>query len=272
MHFQPKNDDLIPRSTKPASVLRTTLQIARNDRRRAFRAASRHTRLVRFLRYAIPTAIAAIALVIFVASYLSSLHLFPAFPIDIGRVSFSGTRITMELPRINRYTIDARPYQLTARAAEQDVTKPDILELKELRAETDLKDGQHVTVKSINGIYDSKSEILKLRDHIVLTSTSGLEGHFSEATIDVTTSNIVSESPVEIKLPNDGLLNANRMRVEQNGDLIVFSGDVEVTLKPEQLRPSGETPSSNVPSTEVSVQQPMVQPLRPEIIAPDLRN
>jgi lipopolysaccharide export system protein LptC len=59
-----------------------------------------------------------------------------------------------------------------------------------------------VTIKSINGFYDTKGEMLRLNDHISLNSTSGYEGRLSEATVNVTSGNIVSESPVELKLPN----------------------------------------------------------------------
>lgn len=265
---------MIPRSINPASGSYTSFLVPRNDGARVFRAVARHTRLVRFLRYAIPIGIAAIAFVIFTASYLSSLHLVPLFPIDTGKISVSGTRIIMELPRVNGYTADSRPYQLTARTAVHDVTKPDILELNELEGQIDLNDGQHVTLRSLSGIYDRKRDILKLSDHIVLNSSSGLEGHFSEATIDVTTGNVVSENPVEIKLPNDGLLNANWLKAEQNGDVIVFGGGVEVTLQPEQLRPaSEEAPSSSAPGTKVSARDPMDgRASRPEISARRLRN
>jgi lipopolysaccharide export system protein LptC len=82
----------------------------------------------------------------------------------------------MELPRLNGFTTDSRPYELTARAAAQDITKPEILELKDISAVVELKDGQHVTIKSINGVYDTKGELLKLNDHIVLNSSSVTRG------------------------------------------------------------------------------------------------
>jgi lipopolysaccharide export system protein LptC len=231
-------------------------------------AAARHSRVVRCLRYAIPAGIVAIASIISVATFLNQFHLFAAFPIDPGKISLSGTKIIMELPRVNGFTTDARPYELTARAAAQDITKPDILELKDVDARSELKDGQHVTIKSINGVYDTKGEMLKLNDHIVVNSTSGYEGHLSEATVNVATGDVVSENPVEVTLPNNGLLNANRLDVEQNGDLIVFGGGVEVTLNPDRLRPaSQEVPLSSGP-TQVSVQHPMAQRSAPPAARP----
>jgi lipopolysaccharide export system protein LptC len=145
----------------------------------------------------------------------------------------------MELPRLNGFTTDSRPYELTARAAAQDLTKPEVLELKDISAVVELKDGQRVTIKSINGVYDTKGEMLRLNDHITLNSTSGYEGRLSEATVNVTSGNIVSESPVELKLPN-GLLKANRLEVVENGALILFGGGVEMTLTPDQVRPAAQ--------------------------------
>lgn len=221
----------------PASPSRLPHRVGRNDEQ-AFRAVARHSRLVRFLRYAIPAAVMAITSVILVAALLNPLRQVGAFPIDPGTAWVSGTKIIMELPRASGFTTDLRPYQLNARIAVQDVTKPDILEMKEIDARVVSKEGQHVTIRSIAGVYNTRSEVLKLNDHVVVNSTSGYEGHLSEATVDVATGNLVSDSPVQIRLPHDGLLTANRLKVESNGDLIVFGGGVEVTLSPDQVRPA----------------------------------
>ena len=207
-----------------------------------FRVAARHSRLVRFLRLAIPASIAAIVSILLVATFFNPFRLIAAFPIDPGKISLSGTKIVMELPRLNGFTTDSRPYELTARAAAQDLTKPEILELKDLSAQVELKDGQHVTIKSINGVYDTKGELLRLKDHITVNSSSGYEGHLSEATINVASGNIVSESPVELKLPN-GLLNANRLEVMENGALVLFGGGVEMTINPDQARGASQDPA-----------------------------
>jgi lipopolysaccharide export system protein LptC len=149
----------------------------------------------------------------------------------------SGTKIVMELPRVNGFSSDSQPYELTARAATQDLTKPDILELRDISGLVKLKDGQRVTIKSINGVYNTKGELLQLNDDIILTSTSGYEAHLSEATVNTASGNIVSESPVEVKLPNNGLIKASHLEVMENGALILFGGGVETTLNPDQIRP-----------------------------------
>ncbi len=249
-----RGDGLNYNSVIRAPTSRAPRQIGRSDGDRVFRAAARHSRFVRLLRFAIPAGIAAVVAIILVATFFNPFRLIAAFPIDPGKISLSGTKIVMELPRLNGFTTDSRPYELTARAAAQDLTKPEVLELKDISAVVELKDGQRVTIKSINGVYDTKGEMLRLNDHITLNSTSGYEGHLSEATVNVTSGNIVSESPVELKLPN-GLLNANRLEVVDNGALILFGGGVEMTLTPEQIRPAPQDSASAAAPAQAPVRR-----------------
>lgn len=203
------------------------------------------------MRITIPAIILIIAGIIVTAMFFNPLRWITPFPIDPGTVTWSGTTIRMELPRLTGYTADERPYELTARAAVQDLTKLDVLELNELRAKVELKDGHRVNLTSINGVYDTKAEVLKLNDNIVITSTSGYEGRLSEATVHTSTGHIVSEKPVTIKLPN-GFLNANRLEVRDNGAFIKFGGGVQMTISPEQLRP--DEPGHPPPAQEAAAQ------------------
>jgi lipopolysaccharide export system protein LptC len=230
----------------PRPAVRAARQIGRTDGDRVFRAAARHSRFVRFLRMAIPAGIALVALVIVGAAFFNPFKLIAAFPIDPGKISLSGTKIVMELPRLNGFTNDARPYELTARAAAQDFTQPDFLELKDIGARVDMKDGQRLNLSAKSGLYNTKSEILKLNDHIVLTTSGGNEAYLSEATANMSTGYMVSESPVEVKF-QDGLLNANRLEVMENGDLLRFGGGVEMLIKaqtpPQRAAAEGATAS-----------------------------
>jgi len=194
---------------------RAPRQIGRSDGDRVFRVAARQQSfcpLSALLQSA--AGIAAVVAVILVATFFNPFRLIAAFPIDPGKISLSGTKIVMELPRLNGFTTDSRPYELTARAAAQDLTNPKSWSSKTSAPWSSSKDGQRVTIKSINGVYEHQRRVLRLNDHITLNSTSGYEGRLSEATVNVTSGNIVSESPVELKLPN-GLLNANRWKCRQ---------------------------------------------------------
>ncbi len=60
-------------------------------------------------------------------------------PIDIGNLVVSGTKITMQQPRIAGFTSDQRAYELTAQAAARDLLKPDVIELQGLHATMEMQ-------------------------------------------------------------------------------------------------------------------------------------
>ena len=117
-----------------------------------FRAAVRHSRLVRLLRTAIPIVIALVFALLIVAAYFNPFRVLARLPIDPGKIVLSGTRITMESPRVAGYTKDARPYEVTAKAASQDITKPDIVDLQEIRARVQMQDKVTVEMTAVSGV------------------------------------------------------------------------------------------------------------------------
>ena len=203
--------------------------MGRGDGERAFRSARRHSRAVRILRIAIPLAVVLGFTGIFLITYFNPLRMLAKLPIDVGNLVVSGTKITMEHPRLSGFTGDARAYELSADAAKQDLTKPDLIELRNIRAKVQMQDKSTVEVSATAGIYDSKGETLKLDQNIVLSSSTGYRGRLSEAMIDIRKGNVVSERPVEVELLQ-GTLNANRLEISDSGDLVRFGGGVNMTL------------------------------------------
>jgi len=70
------------------------------------------------------------------------------------------------------------------------------------------------------GLYNNKTEMLKLQQNIVVTS-SAYEAYLSEALVNVRTNHIVSERPVEVKMLQ-GTINANRLEMLNSGEIIRF--------------------------------------------------
>ncbi|HTQ83987.1 MAG TPA: LPS export ABC transporter periplasmic protein LptC [Pseudolabrys sp.] len=203
--------------------------MSRGSAERAFRAARRHSRIVRILRVALPAAVALALAFVIVAAYFNPLRVLTKLPIDIGNLVVSGTKITMEQPRLSGFTRDGRAYEVTATAAAQDVTKPDIVELHDIHAKVQMQDKGSIQVSAATGIYDTKGETLRLAQDIVLTSSAGYECRLSEALVDTREGNVLSEHPVAVKVLQ-GTLNANRLEVVNSGDLVRFGGGVDMVL------------------------------------------
>jgi lipopolysaccharide export system protein LptC len=150
-------------------------------------------------------------------------------PINIGDLVVSGTKITMERPHLSGFTHDARAYEFSADAAAQDLTEPDIVELHNIHAKVEMQDKSTLQMTAVTGIYNNKSETLKLDRDIQLDSSTGYAGHLSEAMVDIRKGNVVSNKPVQVKLLQ-GTLDANRLEIVNSGDLVRFGGGVDMTV------------------------------------------
>jgi lipopolysaccharide export system protein LptC len=214
----------------------------RGDADRAFRSARRHSRLVRILRIAVPASVAVGLVIVTLITYLNPLRMLAKLPINIDNLVVSGTKVTMEQPRLSGFTSDARAYELTADTAAQDMTKPDIVELRNIRAKVEMQDKSSMEMTAVFGIYDAKGETLKLDRNIELNSSTGYQARLREALIDIRKGNVTSEQPVEVRMLQ-GTLNANRLDILDSGDLVRFHGGVVMDMKLSQS-PSQEKSNS----------------------------
>lgn len=207
---------------------------------RLLRAARRHSRVVRVLRVGIPAGLAVAVAVYAAISYFDPLRMLEKLPSVSGKLTVSGSKITMEMPKIAGFTRDNRPYEFTAATAIQDILNPDMVDLKDVRATMLTADQNVVQIAAQNGVYNTKADQIVLRDHVIV-NTAGLHGKMREAAIDMKQGRVVSEQPVEVTVP-DGVIKANRMEVLESGDLIRFEGGVVVTLE-------GESPTAGAATT-----------------------
>ena len=212
-----------------AQTARAYWTMGRGDAERAFRAARRHSRQVRVLRVAVPVLVLAAALAVFLATYFNPLRMLAKLPINVGDLVVSGTKITMEAPHVSGFTRDSRAYELSADNAAQDLTKPDIVDLHNLRAKVQMKDDSIVNLTAVQGIYNSKGEILKLDRDIEITSSAGYAGHLSEAVVDIRKGHVISDKPVKVKLLQ-GKLDANGLEIVDSGEVVRFTNGVNMIV------------------------------------------
>ena len=215
------------------SEARVFTGVGRADGERAFRAAVRHSRYVRFLRVAVPGSVLLAVIGAFgMSMLLSPLRILAKLPVDLGSVVVHGTKIMMQQPRIAGYTRDNRRYDLTAQAAGQDLTKPDLVELQGIHATMEMQDNALFETTAQNGLYNSKTEMLTLSNNIVINSNNGYKALLSEAALDIRAGKVTSEKPVHVDTGTMSI-NANRLEVTDGGDVMRFERGVTVLLQPE---------------------------------------
>src|SRR6202163_1385041 len=221
-----------------------------------FAMAARHSRMVRVLRVAVPAAVVlSMAAIVFTSVYNPFRMLLPKLPVDIGNLVVSGTKITMETPHIAGYTPDQRPYEVWAKTATQDLTDPDHLDLKTLRAKMLMEDQTTtVTLDALNGLMDTKAQLLDLHKDIFLQTSTGYEARLSQAFVDMAKGTVTSEEHVDVKLLN-GTLTADRLRITGGGEVVRFEGNVVMNLD--------KLPPAESPSSEPAPAAPDPVPARP---------
>src|ERR1700736_172922 len=206
-----------------------------------FAIAARHSRMVRVLRVAVPaTVILAMTAIVAVSVFNPFRMLLPKLPLDMGNLVVSGTKITMESPHLSGYTPDQRPYEIWAKTATQDVTDPDHVDLKTLRAKVLMEDRTTtVTLDARNGLMDTKQQLLDLHKDIFLQSSTGYEARLSQAFVDIGKGTVTSEEHVDVKLLN-GTLTSDKLRITGGGEIVMFEGNVVMNLIMDSPTPAGE--------------------------------
>jgi lipopolysaccharide export system protein LptC len=195
-----------------------------------FASAARHSRLVRILRIAVPGAVLlSLAAIVGVSIFNPFRMLMPKLPIDSGNLVVSGTKITMESPHLSGYTPDQRPYELWAKAATQDITDPDHVDLSDLRAKVLMEDQSTLFLDARNGRFDNKQQQLDLHNDIFLRTSSGYEARLNSAFVDMSKGTVSSDDHVDVKLTN-GTLTADKLRITEGGEVIRFEGNVVMHL------------------------------------------
>ncbi len=191
-----------------------------------FAAAARHSRMVRFLRIAVPGAVClAMAAVIGISIFNPFRMLMPKLPIDMGNLVVSGSKITMESPHLSGYTGDQRPYELWAKTAVQDVTNPDLVELNKLRTKVLMQDGSTTFLDALTGLFDNKQQTIDLHKDIFVQTTTGYEARLTQAFVDLVRNTIDSDEHVDVKLTN-GTVSSDRLHITGGGEVIIFEGNV----------------------------------------------
>ena len=195
--------------------------------------ARRHSRRVRILRVVVPSLLVLALTGLVLANYLNPAR-WLRVPTEFGTLVISGSKITMEAPRLAGFTKEQREYEVTATSASQDTKNPTIVEMKEISGRIDMEDKSRVTLTAVDGVYDTKADLLTLSQEIVIVSTAGYQGRLTEAKVEIKKGRILSEKPVQMKMPQ-GTLDANRMEILDSGAMIRFDGGVVMMLTPDAV-------------------------------------
>lgn len=149
--------------------------------------------------------------------------------LSLGPVSLSGSKITMDAPRLSGFRAGTQPYEMTAASATQDVKNPSVVELQQITGQISLDGGGKAEINARSGIYDSQKESLNLAGDVRVRTDTGYEAKLSSAAVDFKGGRVVSSEPVTVTI-TEGTISADRLDISDNGKHIVFEGRVHAIL------------------------------------------
>jgi lipopolysaccharide export system protein LptC len=210
------------------------------ERVATMRAAMRHTVIVRVLRILLPA-----TAIFLVGAVIASMALDPrvqiAVQLDAESVGVTGSRIVMQRPRVTGYGEAAdknknRGYEVTAARAEQDMSKPNEVDLFEIEGRMGLRTDGWADIVAQAGHMNNTTQILNLYNQIEIKTDLGERARFTQGTIDFVKGEITSNEPVVIRFTQADL-RANNMHLFGKGEQVIFTGRVGMVLKPDPKEP-----------------------------------
>ncbi len=191
-----------------------------------FREARRHSFMVGFLKGALP--VVAFALVAgFIALSLFGGNKTVTAPVDTTGIN-NGKLIMVE-PKMKGFNAENRPYDLDARQAVQDLKKPGIISLDAIVAKLPSSEEGFALINAKSGTYNSKKELLKLKEDIVVTRGSGTKIMLDTASINLKNGHLTSNDPVQVTTTNSNI-RSDEVEVIDNGAVIIFKKRVRMTI------------------------------------------
>jgi lipopolysaccharide export system protein LptC len=201
----------------------------RNRGEADFRAATRHSRRVRWLKIVLPALAIAGAGVFWATSRIIPSDL--ATLISLAGIDPASNSVVMEKPQISGFEGTRRAYEVKANRAVQALGNPKVVTFEQIAAKIGMEDAGTATVDAELGVFDGNNDTLQLSEGIAIKTTTGYWATFEEAAIDLHAGSLTSDQPIEIRT-DQGTIRANGVEITDHGKRIAFLNGVSVTYLP----------------------------------------
>jgi lipopolysaccharide export system protein LptC len=197
------------------------------EHERAFSRAERHSRNVAILRKVLP-----VVAVLVLATYFISTRL----SVTVGGVtaSVSGVEVSdgnlrMTNPTLKGVDKKNGAYVVSADYADQDMKNPKLIKLHAIKAELTTDQKGWSRMQAVRGLFNSESERLIMQDDIRVSTSSGVTGKLTHASLEMRRQTLRSHQPVAFDLPS-GTVRANALTLNSADKTLLFRGKVRVRI------------------------------------------
>lgn len=202
-----------------------------------FRAAERHSRRVRFLKFALP-ATAVLGAAVFSWFTFFSTSSVPS-NISLENAGIEDGKLVMTNPKLDGFTKEKLPYKMSAVRALQQVGNTNVISLEGIDAELPLGKDLRAQVKAKSGVFDNANRQLTLDSDISLTTSDGITARLQSADIDIAGNSMSTDHPVEINNSNSSIT-ADSMQITESGKVMTFEKRVRLVIQPTKLQEGGK--------------------------------
>jgi lipopolysaccharide export system protein LptC len=202
---------------------------AEDARLRAFGAARRHSRLVRILRVAAPGSLILAVTLLVLAALFNPFRNLPG-EVSIDSLGIDGMKITMGRPKLTGVRQDGRAYVVNAAKAIQDVTRPTMVELRQIDGELGMADNQTVHITAAVGFYDSVKQTLDVSQDVRIHNAN-YDVRLDSANVDFKNGVYKSDKPVTVVMSNGTTISGDSALARNNGEELTFAGHVRSLFK-----------------------------------------
>jgi lipopolysaccharide export system protein LptC len=198
------------------------------DRKRAFRAARRHSAVVGTLKLCLPLA----------ALGLGTLYLLPAQwsvevaggKAEVEKIDLTSGGLKMVNPRFKGVHEKHGVYDIQADSALQHVSDPDLMTLDKINAELVSQQGQKTILTAPSGIFQRKKEEFVFDKGVTIGGEAGISGKLKTATVYMKENRLVSDEPVALGYQGHRVA-ADSVEFFTSESRVIFTGNVRVHLE-----------------------------------------
>lgn len=207
---------------------RLTRFVAATMRRRRHNAF--YSRLVVFLKIALPATAAALAALVLFWPQLNPLdNRFRLKSVTVGIDDLENLR--MVSPRFVGTDERNQPFSITADQATQEAGGSDVTLLASPKGDISMNNGSWIALTAEQGEYSKETRKLTLADHVNVFHDAGYELKTTRAEADLGAGDVKGDAPVEGQGP-DTLLKGQGFRITEKGGRISLTGRSQLVIYP----------------------------------------
>lgn len=210
----------------------TQADIIRNKRQHFAAPGGFHDTLVGFLQKALPAGIGVIAAVMILVP-LSPRHEI-SFLLDRNKVAVTPERIHVDKAKYRGEDDDGRPFELTAGSAIQPSPASPILDLTDLVASIQLKDGP-AQLNAPGGNYNFDTSLVAVPGPVNFSASDGYSMVTNNVAIDLKTKRMAGAGGVSGTVPA-GTFAANRIVGDLGERTVTLEGNARLHMTPGKMR------------------------------------